>query len=279
MKRLHTLFTLSLFVGGCVSPEIAPPKEATALSAQEVRRSGVNHEAMDTACKPCDDFWRHVNGRWLDENPVPAARSWWGPMIVLTMSTRERLRGLLESAATNSSALADSSVRKMGDLYASCMDTAAIDARGLTPLEPDFDRIADIRSRADLVSALIAFQRSGRPFGPSNGAVVGSFRLTSGVDAKNPDRFVAHIVERDLAAIRGTSILSLPDRDYYLKEDVASRATRDAFVTHATRLLELAGTSQPDAERDARTVLTFETALAQSVMSIAEKRDPDRPTT
>jgi predicted metalloendopeptidase len=275
MKRLHTLFTLSLLLGGCVSPEIAPPKEPVALSVQEVRRSGVDLDAMDRTCKPCDDFWRHVNGRWLDENPIPAAYPRWGPFQMLTRSTRERLRGLLESAAANTSA-PDSDVRKMGDLYVSCMDTTAIDARGLTPLEPDFGRIAAVRSRADLVSALIAFQRSGRPFGAVNGAVVGPFRVTSRLDAKNPDRIVAHIVERDAAARSGTSIFSLPDRDYYLKEDVASRATRDAFVAHATRLLELAGLPHADAERDARSVLIFETALAQSVMTVADRRNPEK---
>jgi len=199
-----------------------------------------------------------------------------GLVPMLTTATRERLRGLLESAAADASAPPDGSKRKMGDLYAGCMDTTAIDAGGLTPLQPDFARIAAIESRADLVSALIAFQRSGRPFADLNGVVVGPFRVTSGQDVKNPDRVVARIVERDFPGRTGTSILSLPDRDYDVKEDGASNATRDAFVIHATHLLELAGAPHADAEREAQVVLAFETALARSVMTNAERRDPDK---
>ena len=245
------------------------------ICAQDGRRSGVELTAMDRTCKPCEDFWRYVNGGWLDSHPIPTARSSWGPSNVLRLQTRERLRQILEAAAKDARLRADSNARQMGDLYASCMDTAAIDARGLTPIEPDLARIAAIASRADLVSALIGFQKSGRPFGETNGIVIGLFRVTSGSDAKDPERVTARIVERDAAGRTGTSILSLPDRDYYVKDDASSRATRDAFIAHVTRLLELAGSSHADAERDARTVLTFETAVARSVMTIAQKRDPD----
>lgn len=246
------------------------------LSAQESRRSGIDLAAIDPACRPCDDFWRYANGGWFDKTPIPASRSSWGPSNVLTASNRERLRAILEAASSNTTPGADAATRKMGDLYASCMDTAAIDARGLDPLAADFARIAAIRTRGDLVAALVAFQRTGRPFGEVNGVVVGPFRFTSGPDPKNPDRVVARIVERDSAGRTATSILSMPDRDYYVKDDAASRATRDAFLVHAARLLELAGASHDDAVRDAGTVLTFETALAQSVLTIADKRDPDK---
>jgi len=249
---------------------------ATSISAQEARKSGVDLSAIDASCKPCEDFWRYANGTWLGATDIPASRAAWGPSQILTSTNRGRLRTLLEAAAADRSAPAPSETRKIGDYYASCMDTAAIDRRGLSPLEPDFQRVAAIQSRRDLGEALIAFQRTGRPFGEVNGVVVGPFRVTSGQDAKDPTRVIARIVERDAAGRTATSILSLPDRDYYVKEDAASKATREAFIVHVVRLLELAGTPHARAEHDAGVVMTFETALARAALSIAERRDPDR---
>jgi len=259
--RATTIFVIALVAG---------------LSAQNGSRSGVDVKAMDPRCKPCDDFWTYVNGGWLSANPIPASRSSWGRSSMLSTTNRDRLRGLLEAAAADTTSPPGSDVRKMGDFYASCMDTAAIDAHGLMPLKDDFDRIQAIQTKADLIRALIAFQHTGRPYGEVNGVVVGPFRVTSGVDPKNPDRVIARIVERDAPGRTGTSILSMPDRDYYLNDAAASRTIREAFVTHATTLLQLAGASSDDAARDARTVLALETSLAQSVMTIADKRDPDK---
>jgi predicted metalloendopeptidase len=259
-------------IGSCILLLIA----ALGLTGQSAQRSGIHPEDMDPTCKPCTDFWRFVNGGWLDKNPIPARASSWGPSSVLTEANQERIRTILEAAAADKNAAPGSNERKMGDFYASCMDTAAIDARGISPLQPDFDRIAAIQSLQDLNSALIAFQKTGRPYGAINGAVVGAFRLTSGQDSKDPAHVVARIVERDTAGRSGTSILSLPDRDYYFKTDAKSREIRDGFVQHAAKLLELAGTAREAAERQAREVLAFETKLAEPVMTIADKRDPDR---
>src|SRR5579871_2303247 len=246
------------------------------LWGQKVSRSGIHREDMDLTCKPCTDFWRYVNGGWLQKNPIPADRSSWGPFGVLTDANRERIRTILEGAAADSAARPGTNRRKIGDLYASCMDTSGIEARRLAPLQPDFDRIAAIQTVQDLGAAIIAFQREARPFGGVNGVVVGPFRFTSGQDPKNPARVVARIVERDAAGRTGTSIFSLPDRDYYFKTDEKSRAIRAAFLQHVARMLELAGIPRASAEAQAKLVLGFETELAGSVMTIAEKRDPDK---
>jgi endothelin-converting enzyme/putative endopeptidase len=186
------------------------------------------------------------------------------------------MRTILEAAAADTSAKPGSDRRKMGDLYASCMDTAAIEARGLSPLQPDLDRIAGIQSIQDLGVVLSGFQRVARPFAGANGVVAGPFRLTSGQDPKHPTRVVARIVERDGAGRVGSSIFSLPDRDYYLKDDPKSRETRAAFLEYVATMLEISGAPRAAAERDSSVVLAFETALAESVMPIAEKRDPDK---
>src|ERR1700746_258317 len=90
------------------------------LFSQNVVRSGIHPEDMDPTCKPCTDFWRYVNGGWLDKNPIPARASSWGTFSVLTEANQERTRTILEAAAADKSA-ADSNKRKRGDLYARCM--------------------------------------------------------------------------------------------------------------------------------------------------------------
>jgi endothelin-converting enzyme/putative endopeptidase len=241
-------------LGSCCAVVLA----ALCLTGQSVTRSGIHPEDMDPSCKPCTDFWRYVNGAWLDKNPIPGRASSWGTFSVLTEANQERTRTILEAAAADNSAAAGSNRRKMGDLYASCMDTATIDARGVSPLQPDFDRIAAIQSLQDLNSLLIVFQPAGGPF---------PFRLTSGQDQKNPSRVIARIT---------TATLSLPDREYYFKTDTKSRETRDAFLQHAAKLLELSGSPRETAERQSREVLAFETKIAESLMTIAERRDPDK---
>jgi len=247
-----------------------------ALSGQSVSRSGIHVADMDPTCKPCTDFWRYVNGGWMDKNPIPADKSGWGTFGVLADANRERMKTILDAAAGDAQAKAGTDRRKMGDLYASCLDTATIDARGITPLQPDFDRIAAIQSAKDLDAVLAGFQRRGEPFGAANGVVVGPFRLTSGQDPRNPARVMARIVERDSAGRTGSSIFSLPDRDYYVKTDEKSRQIRAAFLEHAAKMLELAGSTHAVAPEQAKVVLDFETALAGSVMTIAEKRDPEK---
>src|SRR5690242_11722505 len=83
------------------------------LPAQKISRSGIHPEDMDTTCKPCTDFWRYVNGGWLDKNPIPADKSNWGTFGVLTEANRERIRTILEAAAADESAKPGTNRRKM----------------------------------------------------------------------------------------------------------------------------------------------------------------------
>src|SRR2546422_478648 len=111
---------------------------SASLSGQTGTHSGIHREDMDPTCQPCADFWRYANGGWLDKNPIPARSGSWGSFTVLTEANEERTRGILEAAAADRTAAPGSNVRKIGDYYASCMDTTAIDARGFSPLLPDF---------------------------------------------------------------------------------------------------------------------------------------------
>jgi putative endopeptidase len=244
---------------------------ALTLAGQSGRRSGIRLDDMDTTCKPCTDFWRYANGGWLAKNPIPGDKASWGTFDMLREADRERMKTILDAAALDSaSAAAGADGRKLGDFYASCMDMAKIDALGITPLQGDFDRIAAIQSVHDLNAVLVAFQLTPHvALANVNGAVVGPFRLSATQDRKQPNRVIANIGA-------GATIFSLPDRDYYFRDDEKSKQIRAQFLAHVSRMLQLSGLEQPISDAQAGTVLSFETSLAASVMTVAERRDPEK---
>ena len=248
---------------------------ASLLGQQPAVRSGIHPEDMDLTCKPCTDFYRYVNGGWLDKNPIPASQSSWGPFGVLAAANRERIRTILD-VSMGDAFPAGSPGRKMGDFCASCLDTRAIDARGISPLKPDFDRIEAIHSVQDLGAVLASFQLWARPNLATNGSVAGPFRVTSAQDPKNPNRMLAVITEREGVGRPGSAVFSLPDRDYYFRKDEKSVRIREEFVKHVAKMLELSGAPADRTGAQAAAVLNFETSLAEAVMTIPEKRDPEK---
>ncbi|MBK7930378.1 MAG: hypothetical protein IPJ98_23740 [Bryobacterales bacterium] len=163
-------------------------------------KSGVDTDGMDKSCKPCEDFYRYSNGAFLDKNPIPARYSNWGSFGLLAEANRERLRTILD-AAVLSKAPAGSSERRIGDFYASCMNTAAIDAAGAKPIEGELKMVAAISSRAQLARVLNDLQKA------QSAAIYG---MRSAPDAKNTSDIVLYLYAGGL---------SLPDRDYYSNTD------------------------------------------------------------
>jgi putative endopeptidase len=229
---------------------------AALMFGQQATSSGIDRTSLDTSCKPCQDFWRFTNGTWLDKNPIPARYSSWGTLSVISEGNRERLRVILESAAQSTTAKPASNERKLGDLYASCMDTAAIDALGAKPLQPELDRVAAIRSVKDLTATLTAFFRTS-PVGP-----VG---LGDTQDLKNSTDVIAEITAGGL---------SLPDRDYYFKDDARSKQIREEFLKHVAKMFELFGEKPEAAAAASKTVMAFETAFAEVSLTRVQRRDP-----
>lgn len=225
-----------------------------AIQAQPARKSGIDKDAMDTSCKPCDDFFRYVNGTWLDKNPIPKQFADYGTFRVLTEANRERTKVILESAANDAKATGDA--KRLGDYYASCMDTAAIDAKGRKPIEPYLARIDSINSLQDLKSFLAATQRE-LPLGP--------LMVAGSPDLKDANTTIAALA---VAAI------SLPERDYYFNPDEKTRRIRDEFVKHVERMFVLTGNSAEQGAAAAKTVLALETAIAQKMLTNIERRNP-----
>ena len=247
---------------------------STALAAQGDATKGIQVASLDRTCKPCDDFWRFANGAWVDANPIPAAYSSWGPSAILAKNNRDNLRSILDTLASSRSLGADTNEGRVSAFYASCMDTAAIDRRGLDPLAPEFAQIDAIQSRDDLRAQLVRYQAGARPPFLNNGQVIGVFRFAAGVDPENPSRVIARLIERDSAGRVPSSVLSMPDRDFYVNDDEKTRATRAEFLRHVETLLSMAGSAS--AAADARTVLAFETAIARAALKNTERRDPLR---
>ena len=244
------------------------------LVAQGDAPKGIAVSRLDSTCKPCDDFWRFANGAWVDANPIPAAYSSWGPSQILAQRNRDGMRRILDGLVVDSPSTANTNEGRLAAFYRSCMDTGTINRRGLDPLKPELAQIDAIRTPDDLRALLVRYQSAGRPFLANNGAVLGFFRFTSGVDPQNPSRVIARLVERDSAGRTPSSILSMPDRDYYIRDDAKTQATRAEFLRHIEKLLTLAGTASAAAE--ARTVLAFETTLARAALSNADRREPER---
>jgi putative endopeptidase len=218
---------------------------------------GFNTANLDKACKPCDDFYQFAMGGWMKANPVPPEYPSWGSFVQLADKNQQNLRQILEEAA-NTKAAPGSNEQKIGDFYASCMDTSAIDAAGTKPIEPDLARIAEIKNVAELQAEATRLQERGANV---------FFRFGSNQDAKDSSQVIG-------TAFQGG--LGLPEREYYLKDDEKSTHLREAYEKHVAKMFELLGDPADKTAAEAATVLKIETALAGASMKNTDIRDPNK---
>ncbi|WP_174813032.1 M13 family metallopeptidase [Nocardioides psychrotolerans] len=204
---------------------------------------------MNLDIRPQDDLFGHVNGRWLDEVEIPSDRSSWGPFVQLADVAEQHVHTIIEELAAGEPR--DEDARKIGDLYASFMDTERIDHLGTRPLRPLVEAVAALRDVRDLAAFLGEFERVG------GHGMFGSYVDT---DSRQSDRYLFHIAQGGLG---------LPDESYYRDEKFAE--TRDAYVGYLTRLLELGG--HESAADAAATILAIDTRLAAGHWERAETRD------
>ena len=222
--------------------------------AQAGNHNAIDRAMFDTSCKPCDDFYRYATGGWQDKNPVPEERARWGKFDELAEANLERLKTILDAAAADRSAAGDR--KRVGDYYASCMDTPAIERAGAKPLQPLLNRIAALKTRQDLVALLVSLGLDDAIAPP---------RINDVPDPDNAGQVIAGV---------GAGALSLPDRDYYFKQDARSQTIRDAFAEHVQKMMQLLGDSPEAAANAAKMVAAFETTLAGATLTNVERRDP-----
>ena len=231
----------------------APPPPPNA-AAPELRV--FDPSIMDTSVDPCENFYQFSCRGWLKRNPLPADQTSYGRFTELFELNRLHLKGILEETSADSNTSRSPNEQKIGDEYATCMDSAAIDHKGLAPLQPELDRIAELKNKTDLPALTGHLHTIG---------VNAFFGMGSAQDFDNS----ASVIE-----VFSAGGLGLPERDYYTRTDAKSVEQRQQYVTHVTKTLELAGEPQAQAAKDAQTVLKIETQLAEASLTITEQRDP-----
>jgi putative endopeptidase len=215
---------------------------------------GIDVAGMDRAKKPWQDFYDYANGKWLAQTDLPADKPSLYVFTLIDDANREKLHAILEAAAKDKSG--DGIKGKVGAFYRSGMDEATVEAAGAKPLQVEFDRIAALKDADGLLPELARLHQLRVP---------AAFVFGSTVDAKDSRRNIAEFFQGGL---------SLPDRDYYLKDDDKSKATRAAYLLHLQKMFALLGDKSADAEAHAKAVSEFETRLAKASRARVDLRDP-----
>ena len=222
---------------------------------------GINLELMDKSVSPNEDFFKHVNGKWLETTEIPDDRTTWGSFSELRKKTDEDALAILKSAMSTNKDLKTIEVLPGSDqekavfLFQTIMDTVSRDKQGIEPIKPYLAKIDAIKNVNDLQAYLIEMA-------PKGGG--GFFGFGVGADAKDSNRNVGYL---------GAGGVGLPDRDYYVKDDEDSKKKRELYVAHITRMLQYLGDSEDDANNEAKQILAFETRLAEPKMDKVERRD------
>jgi endothelin-converting enzyme/putative endopeptidase len=246
MRMSRLLLPLILFSTlGCLAQTSPSTKPAPGFSL----------DTIDKTIDPCVDFYQYACGNWIKNSQIPPDQAQWGSFVELHDRNLDILHGILEKAAAGG-ASRNGIDQRIGDLYGSCMDEKAADAKGIAPVKAELDRIAAVKDKGALIDEVAHVHLTG----PSP-----LFNFYSAPDLHNADQVIAYIDQGGL---------TLPDRDYYIKDDADKVEKRQFMVDYATQLFTLAGQTPQQAAHSAQTVLVIETMLAVDSMDRTKRRDP-----
>ncbi len=249
MKKTTTkqlLFMIPAMMGFAVSQ---------AQNAPTVKEPGINVMNIDMKVKPSDDFFRYVNGTWLDKTEIPSDRTSWGSFNELLKKTDKDAMDILKEASRNPIYKSDTDQGKAINLFKSILDTVARDKQGITPLKPYLAKIDAIKNTKDLQKVLVEME-------PIGG--IGFFGLYVGADDKNSSKNSLYV---------GTGSLGLPDKDYYSATDKDSKEKREKYEVHVARMLQFVGENPVKAKESARKIVALETAMSAPRLDRVEQRD------
>ncbi|HEV7671801.1 MAG TPA: M13 family metallopeptidase [Thermoanaerobaculia bacterium] len=237
---------------------LSPARAETETPLAELPYSpSLSVAAMDRSIDPCFDFYAYSCAGWEKSNPIPSDQGNWSVYAKVTQDNQRFLWGLLETAAKDAPGRT-ATERLIGDYFQACMDVAGIEKAGLAPVRADLDAVAALSAK-DQIAPLLGKLH---PTGFANRMLFG---FGSTQDADDASRVMPE------ASAGG---LGLPDRSYYLENDERTQSIRDAYTAHVARIFGLAGDAPEVAAAKAKSVISFETALAEAALSRVERRDP-----
>ena len=207
---------------------------------------GFDTAGMNPAVAPGDDFYEHANGVWARTTPIPADKSNYGMFTMLDDLSRERTRVIIEDSARDPSS-------KIGIAYSAFLDTAAIEARGIEPIQPWLSEVRALSSKAAYPALAARADRLG---------IRGPYGSYVNLDDKQNDQYILNLFQAGLG---------MPDRDYYLSSDAKIVETRGKYLEYLTQMLGHAG--EPNAASRARAILDHETRIARAHWTRVDSRD------
>jgi putative endopeptidase len=228
------------------SASVAPPP---------VRTVFFDKSGMDTTVNPADNFFMYANGTWIKNTKIPPSETGWGGMYSMRVDNQKELHQILEDVSKQDNPY-DSKEQKVGDLYLSGMDTAAMDKWGYDPIRPLLKKINAVKDYKGLIEVAADTYTDGDGF---------MFGFYAAPDDRNSKMNVAHFAQTGLG---------LPNRDYYFNTDTATLKIRVAYVKYIAKLFTLTGVDAKTADAKAAGILKLETAIAASHLTPTELRDP-----
>ena len=223
---------------------------------QTEQEPAINIAYMDTTVNPGDDFFRYTNGGWMAANPIPDDKTRYGAFDELIEKNRKKLKSLIDDAVNDKNAPKGSNKQKIGDFYASGMDSVKRNEEGTKELQPFFDKISQLSSKEEVIKMAAELQTYGiTPF----------FYVYSSPDEKNSAMVIANTWQAGLG---------LPNRDYYVKDDERSETIRKDYVQYIQNIYKLLDKTDEEAKQLANKIMNLETKLAESSFTRLENRDP-----
>jgi len=211
---------------------------------------------MDKSVKPGTDFFMYANGGWIKKHPVPDEYSRYGAFEVLIEKNYTDLKTIMEESSKDTKAEKNSNKKKIGDFYASGMDSAKIDKDGIKPLNDEFKLIDAIKTKEDLQKEIAHLHTVG---------VYPLFYIYAAQDEKNSEMVITQLLQGGLG---------LADRDYYISKDARSKEILDGYKKHLVNMFKLMGIDEKTATKNEESIVKIETKLAEASWSRLELRDP-----
>lgn len=251
MKR-HFIYSCCIGIAFCAGLFLPSCHHVTDA---ERYKGEVDLADFDTTIKPQQDFYHYVNGTWLRKNPVPPSEAEWSSFHIARDSVRQRLRKILESAATDKTAKPGSIAQKVGDLFATMMDTVTRNKQGIEPLQDELNRIDAISDNKSLWAESARLMKLG-------------INVMFGFDVEQDSK----ISSKEICVI-GQGGTSFPQKEYYLSTDTGMLQIHQAFAKYSIQILRQLHESEEDAEKNVKKIWYIETEMAKASMSSTDMRD------